>query len=559
MEEDMKYQGKKVMVIGLDGCTFDVLGPLIEKGILPNIERLIKEGTSGKLRSTIPPLSHAAWSTFQTGRNPGKHGVFDFFRNNPETNTYTPINSTFLNTETFWERLSAKGRSVSVLNFFFTFPPKKVNGSIIAGRETPSEDAEYTHPPELKEEILKAEPAFEVNPYVKRVSQSKYFLRKVPLYLESQERVNSYLISEHPTDLFMNVFPMPDIIQHHFWKHLDPSHPLHNKKKARKFMPMIEKVFMTLDEIIGKRIEGIDEDTVVMIMSDHGFCSIHKKVHLNRWLINEGLLTLRNREKRNARFALLKGVINIIKKCDKFLASYDVFGLRRSLRVATRKKRNVLTRRKMIDWTGTKAYVGRISENGIHINLKGRDSEGIVSDGVEYEKLRDTIISGLYELKDPQTGEKVFSGVHKREDIYNGEYVKHAPDIIYETNDTPYEIVDKLLGDEMFYNVDEYETTGKHYPDGIFIVYGKCIAKGRNIEGANIGDLAPTILFIMDEDVPTDIDGKVLKDIFEDQAIADKEVRYDKTSVEHHDSDKKIYTRDETVEIEQRMKDLGYM
>ena len=83
--------------------------------------------------------------------------------------------------------------------------------------------------------------------------------------------------------------------------------------------------------------------------------------------------------------------------------------------------------------------------------------------------------------------------------------------------------------------------------------------KMDDIEGANIGDLAPTILFIMDEDVPTDIDGKVLKDIFEDQAIADKEVRYDKTSVEHHDSDKKIYTRDETVEIEQRMKDLGYM
>lgn len=556
----MKNKRKKVMVIGLDGCTFDILLPMIEKGILPNLERLIKKGTSGPLESTIPPLSHAAWTTFQTGKNPGKHGIFDFFRNDPSTNTYTAINSTFLNIETFWERLSRLGRSVGILNFFFTYPPKEVNGYVISGRETPSEKMDYTSPSSLKEEILRVEPDFEVNQYVNRVSQSKYFLRKVPGFLKCQERVNSYLIEKYPTDLFMNVFPMPDIIQHHFWKYIDPSHPLYEKKKARKYYPLIEEIFQTLDEIVEKRVEGIDEDTVVIIMSDHGFGGIHKKVHLNRWLMKENLLSLRKeRSTKEAKFSILKSLLNIIKKCDKILAPLDIFGFRRKLRVTMRKKRNFLPRPNIIDWSKTKAYVGRISENGIHCNVSGREKNGIISSNEEYENVRNHIISGLRELRDPQTGQTVFSQVHKREDIYEGEYIQYAPDIIYETAGKPYEIVDKLFGEDIFCDIEEHETTGKHNPDGIFIVYGKDIIKGGTVQGTNICDLAPTILYMMGEKVPIDMDGKVLKDIFADQFLSGKPVNYDESDISRQKSAEKLFNREETAEIEQRMKDLGYL
>ena len=554
----MKYKGKKVIVIAFDGCTFDILLPLIEKGLLPNFKRLIKEGTSGKLRSTVPPLSHAAWTTFYSGKNPGKHGILDFFRKDPVTNTYIPINSTFLNVETFWERLSRNGKSVSVLNFFFTYPPKEVNGYIITGRETPSDEVDYTYPPTLKQEILHLEPDFEIIPYVNRVSQTKYFLRKVLVFLKRQKRINSYLLDKYQTDLFMDYFSMPDIIQHHFWKHMDPSHPLHDKKKSQKYIRLIEKIFQMLDGIVGERIERIDENTLVFIISDHGASGIHKKVYLNRWFMNENLLSLKNDIKQKKKSVLLKNTISLTRKLDKFLASYDIYGFRRALRVRMRKKRDLHSHQNMIDWSKTKAYAGRISEHGIYCNLKGREKHGIVSPGEEYEELRNYVISRLLELKDPQTGQKVFSHVHKREDIYKGEYVQYAPDIIFETADTPYEILDKISGEDIFYDVEKHETTGKHHPDGILIVYGKDIKKG-SVHGANICDLAPTILYSMGEKVPVDIDGKVLQDIFEDQFIINNPIRYDESIVDRQDSEKKLFGHEETVEIEQRLKDLGYL
>lgn len=556
----MDSKANKVMIIGMDGCTFSVLDRLITEGKLPNFAFLIKEGVSGNLRSTIPPASAAAWTTFQTGKEPGKHGIFDFFRNSPETYSYIPVNSTFIKAETFWRRLSRLGKTVGVVNFLFTYPPSEVNGFMITGKQTPSEDADYTYPRALKEEILQLEPGYEVEPF-KRVAQSEEFLREVPGHLNRQERVNSYLIDKYPADLFMNLFAVPDVIQHPFWRHMDPLHPQYCEKEARKYLPLIENIFRTLDDIVGRRVKRIDENTSLIIMSDHGATGANKVVQLNRWLQDQNLLTLKE-GRLTGRSMILRKAWKQMMKLDEFIGRYDRFGLRRRIKLATRERRRLLSKKAFIDWSKTKAYMGRIGEDGIYCNLKGREKYGIVQPGREYEEIREHIISGLRELTDPLTGQRVFKNVHRREDLYEGPFVDYAPDIVLETADFRYQAGDKLFCKDLFEDVKKHEITGKHHPDGILIVYGKGIRKGAKLQEAHICDLAPTILYMMGGKVPTDMDGRILMGLFEEDVLATCPVRYDETEEkleQDQESEELVFSQEEAEEIEKRLKDLGYL
>src|SRR3990172_6542648 len=322
-----KRNKTKIMVIGYDGASFDVLSPMIEKGILPHFASLINEGVSGRLQTTVPPISGPAWATFATGQYPGKHGIYDFFRNLPDTYGCTPINSSFFPTKTLWEHLSAQGKKVGVMNMLFTYPPKEVNGFVVSGRGTPGEDVNYTYPDWIKTEILSFEPRYRVEAY-RQISQTKHFLRLLVEQLKCQERINRHLFRKYPCDFTISYFAVPDLVQHIFWKYLDPNHPHYDHKKASQLLPLIEECFMTLDSFIFERLKMIDEDTLLFIISDHGAGPLHKVFQLNRWLQESQLLFLKeNYSKRRLMFMALlnklaKGMINIT-------SAIDIFGLRR--------------------------------------------------------------------------------------------------------------------------------------------------------------------------------------------------------------------------------------
>ena len=542
-----------MMIIGVDGCTFDILNKYMDRGLLPNFSRLIKEGAYGRLRSTIPPGSPAAWSTFQTGKDPGKHGIFDFFRNVPENYTYTPVNATFLKEETFWKRLSRFGKSVGVVNFLFTYPPSQVNGYVVSGKETPSEDADYACPETIKEDILKAEPGFEVDPF-KRIHHSPEFLMDVIKKLEIQESVNLHLIKQHPTDLFMSMFAVPDVIQHVFWHHVDEAHVLHDPKKAKQYAPLIESIFQKLDGFIGNRLQLLGENATVVLVSDHGFCNLAKIVQMNKWLQDNDMMFLQKPE--NSRMSF---VVNQLKKADRFLSQFDRFGLRRKLKQRTGEMRRNYAKANLIDWSRTRAYMGRISESGIFCNLKGREKFGIVSPGKEYEELRDEIIKKLRTLKDPETGQTVFKNVYKREDLYQGAYVKYAPDIIIETGDHPYQEGDSLLCPRLFEPLTKVSLSGKHHPDGILMVSGKGVRKNHRLTDIHIRDVAPTVLYMMGEKVPVDMDGSVISELFDPEIIKAKPVEFDHDIQPAQESSEMVYDADQSEEIEKRLKDLGYL
>ena len=154
----------RVVVVGVDGATFDIIKPWSSAGFLPNIKKLLEDGTHGFLNSTIPPITGPAWVSFQTGKNPGKHGIFDWLKRDNNSYALKPINAGDIKHKTIWEIIGEQGKKACVINVPVTFPPKKVNGSIVSGMLTPSKNSEYTYPTNLKSEINKVLDDYEILP-----------------------------------------------------------------------------------------------------------------------------------------------------------------------------------------------------------------------------------------------------------------------------------------------------------------------------------------------------------------------------------------------------------
>ncbi|MBI5492873.1 MAG: alkaline phosphatase family protein [Deltaproteobacteria bacterium] len=543
----------KVMVLGFDGATFDILDPLIKKGRLPNFARVRESGAWGRLRSTLPPLSGPAWTTFATGKYPGKHGIYDFFRNRPENYDCTPVNASFLESKTFWEVISEQGMKAGVANMLFTWPPQKVNGFVISGREAPSEEAPYTHPEGLKEEILKFEPGFKAEPF-RQISRTKHFLRYAAEQLKRQERANKYLLARYPCDLNVSFFAIPDILQHIFMWCMDPGHPNFRQKDADSFMPLIEECFAALDGIIGGRLEVMDKDTALIIMSDHGAGPVRKVVQINKWLQEEGLLAI-NDSYGSRRVSSMIFMKDALRSMMNVASRFDVLGLRRVIGFKTREKRMAFARKNLVEWHRTKAYSGRVGEYGIHINLSGREGQGNVSPR-EYEGVRDDIIRKLSALKDPDTGQNVFERIWRREEAYQGPFVKYAPDLILDFGERPYLPGDSLLARGVLEEVPRAGLGGMHRDHGIVMATGRGIKKGR-FEGPNICDLAPTILHLMAARIPDDMDGKVLSAMLAPE-IARRPPDYYSTGGSEGGNNV-IYSDKEAEEISKRLGDLGYL
>lgn len=550
----------KIMVLGFDGASLNVLLPLIEQGKLPHLNSLMREGLSGTLRSTTPPLSGPAWTTFATGVNPGKHGIFDFFRNIPSEGSCTPINSSFVPVKTLWEILSEHGKKVGVMNMLFTYPPQKVNGFVVSGRGTPGEEVQYSYPESIKKEILAFDPLYRVEAYT-RISQTTHFLKLLLEQIRRQEKVNQYLFAKYPCDFTASYFGVPDLIQHIFWKHMDPAHPHYNRRKSAKVLPLIEECLRLLDSIVGERLQMIDSDTILLVMSDHGAGPLHKTLQLNKWLQQERLLCIKEKyQSRRVKWLRLMG--GFLKGALNIASGLDIFGLRRRIGFKTREKRIFYRKKMLVDWSRTKAYAGRIAELGIHINLEGREQEGSVREGEEYEVIRDSLISGLSALSDPENGEKIFRKIWKREELYRGPHVSKAPDLIVDFGDNPYMPGDSLLTNTWLERVASNGVTGMHRNDGILMIQGKGIRENAEIKDANICDLAPTILYLMGIDIPEYMDGRVLPELVDaarPYAPGRDREREGQRAAPEQEKETMVFNETESENIAKKLKDLGYL
>jgi len=543
---------QKVIIIGLDGATFDLIDPLIAEGKLPTLAMLAQSGTRGHLRSTIPPHSGPAWASFATGMGPGKHSIYAFFQRDYNSYTYPPINSRFLRGEALWQLVSRAGKRVGVMNVPGTFPPERItNGFMITGMLSPGLKQAFD-PPELYEQVLQQAPEYSVEAFT--LSNKAAYLEKVKQSIETRKKVALYLLRQYPSDLFVVVFTELDRLQHFFWADMDPHHPSHSPLTTPDLARAIEAGYVALDRAIQELLEAMGQDVIVILVSDHGFEGVYKVFYVNQWLANHGYLTFKERRSGSS-----------IQSIKAALQKLGLWKLARRIRNRIPKadllRSDNLSYALDIDWERTKAAFG--PNLGINVNLRGREPKGIVSPGREYAELCNKIQQELESFTDPETKKQVVKKVLRREQVYTGDAIELAPDLrlvmakssVYRGQ---YAYSPKMGTPQALAYPDQ--VYGNHAEYGIFIACGPGVRAGVSLKGARIMDVAPTVLNAMDLPIPEVMDGRPLTEIFERDFIHAQ--RQEKRSLDEKasfDSKDAVFSKEEEQEVLDRLRSLGYL
>jgi predicted AlkP superfamily phosphohydrolase/phosphomutase len=457
---------RKVLVIGLD-CAAPALVFDSWLDDLPNLKKLVKEGLWGRMFSSIPPITCPAWMCMMTSKNPGKLGIFGF--RNRSNYAYKEIwiaNSTVIKEPTLWDIISREGLSVGLIGVPQTYPPRPVNGFMVTDFLAPDTNADYTYPSYIKDEIKQAVGNYILDCDEFRTEDKDALLAEI--YEMTKKRFDlaeAFLAKK--SDFYMFVEMGVDRIHHGFWKYMDKTHRKY--VPGNKYENSIKEYHQYLDKRIGEILKRLDDDTVVLVVSDHGAKKMEGAININDWLVSEGYLKLEKKP---------EGVVKM-----------DKVG---------------------VDWANTTAwglggYYGRL-----FLNVKGREAQGKV-DPKDYERVRDEIAAKLRALKD-EKGKPLGTRVIKPQEVYTGPFVDQSPDLIIYFGDLYWRSTGNVGHD----SIHSFETEvgpddAVHDEYGIFIMWDPKAKRGKKLEGVTLYDVAPTVLDTMGIQVPSDMEGKVIK------------------------------------------------
>lgn len=571
---------KKVLLIGLDGMTYQhVMAPLAEQGIMPTCKKLMDEGAWGVLNSTVPPVTGPAWTSFCTGKQPGNHGVFDFFKPTKSPNAVGMsrrlINSQEIDGKPIWQILGEHGMKSIVMNVPVTYPPRELNGVMFTGMLTPSVDGKLTWPPNLYQDLKPG-----VGEYVITVNWQGYSDATAGGFVDDlihcQRRRTEYclrLMDDNPDwNLCFPCYTGTDRIQHALWNYIDPNEREKLKAAGKYDQGVMDKVlefYRIVDEDIAMLREKAGEDVPVFFVSDHGFGPLYGKFYINTFLEQQGLLVSNKNKIRKAMVGIL-----FTKVYQKFLKT---IGMQK--RVNDAKARKAESRGdarartfydifyESIDWSKTKAYMASNTEGGLYLNVKGRKMYGAEVDHgciepEDYLKVRQEVIDLLKSIKNPVTGKQMVPDEHirVREDVYHGKYTELAPDIVFFMDDGEW-IGDFGLGKGLIKHADWRTGSGTHRMEGCFLAHGAGIAKNPNIE-TDIFNVVPTILAYMGFPIPTNMDGKFIEDAFTADWKSGHEITYSGDSTEEGKGwgeGQDVFNEDDEEVLLDRLRGLGYV
>ncbi len=558
----------RVLIIGLDGASPHLVQQWQDD--LPHLRHLMTEGAFGTLWSVIPPRSVPAWYCFATGMNPAKLGVFGFSQRRPGTYDYTFANFSFCRAPAFWEWLGARGIRVGVLFVPGTFPPRPVNGFFVSGWPAPLNRGNlvYTHPPALSRDIdrfLGKPFEFDSPVPIARDNEAEALPERIRI-TEEHGRVAEYLLSTRAWDLAIVVLTPIDRASHQFWKHMSPTHPQHDPDRARVWREALKQVYQAADEQVGRLLHLVDREDWVFVVSDHGFGPTHRIFYLNEWLREQGYLVLQDEHVAGQvgwRTRLVGTVTAPLFWLNRASPAFRRLAAPLKKRALSNFLRDEYVRGKTrgivrlnhlpVDWSRTRAYCP--DESVLYLNLRGRDPEGIVAPGPEAHALLEEIISGLQALTHPDTGQPISLAVYRKEEIYTGPYLEDAPDLILAMDNYRTDVMAEL-GFGAIFDLNPVRSAN-HTPDGLLIARGPDIPPGRRVE-AGLMDIAPTVTHILGAAVPQDVDGRVLFDLFmAESTIRQRDIRYTPLGV--CTDEEEAYTEEEQAQIEQQLRDLGYM
>lgn len=524
------------MIIGLDGASFNFIGPYCREGIMPHLNTFWQSASWGELTSAFPPITPAAWTSFATGKRPGKHHVLDFEQFNFQDGSLRYNTSADVNAATLWNIVSQREGKVAVINVPMTYPPEPVNGILIAGHNVPNADSEYCHPAGFKPELLRHIPDYmQVRTKWHGIKDDEGFEQ----FVQSKNRLTEHyldafmLVDQHVDwDVSMVVFPHTDM-GHIVWEYMDPEYMRNATPRRQRVLEM----FTRLDTALAQLFDLAEQkQAAVFIMSDHGHGKLLGHVRANILLKQWGYLKLGNPFQWAVR---------------RLIREYHKLSARDKYQCPAR-----LVEEKLgVDWQRSRAVVCHTAEWGfLYLNVKGRQPDGLVKPGAEYEKIRDELIERFAAETDPRTGEKFFAAVYKSEDIYGtSEEPWNCPDLVLRPQEGM-KVNRKTRENHVVHYQPEDQIIGTHLHNGIWMAGGTGIQPKQNFR-ADIQDLAPTILAYMGRPVPQDMDGRVLREILP----SGFNIRYDNSGTAPARPDRVVtYTSEEEKQIQQNLADLGY-
>lgn len=551
----------KMLVIGLDGAPH----PLIEKwaaaGQLPHMAALIARGSLTVLNSTIPAHSPPAWTSFITGVNPGQHGVLDFVERRKDSYDFRVVRANHINGTSLWRMLSDNGRRVGIMNVPMTYPPEAINGFLVTGLGTP-DYVPYTYPPELTK-TLNAQ-GYRVNKkFFYEPGRDEEWLQDMHAISDIQGETAVRLLTNDQPDFFMIVFRNSDEICHFFWRHMDPTHPRHDPNAPEHYKSAILDLYQRLDYWVGQLVAAAGEDTNIIIMSDHGAGPLYRDVFLNEWLWQQDWLHLNEAPEVHSWARRL----GITRKCiSDTLTRLRLHHVEVMIKRALGDRINVLPRderpefNQAINWSKTQVYsFGYYGQ--IFINLQGREPQGIVS-VEQYEALRLEIAARLRQLIDPADGLPVIDTIYFREDLYHGECVAYAPDLVCVMRDHTY-ITRKgyefAAQRGVLFREPYTDESGSHRPEGILIAAGPDFVTTSDAPAAGITDLTPTILYLLACDIPAHLDGELIRPIIDPALFHTHPPQTIDAPHKLRDDQDSGWSQAQEDEIADRLRKLGYL
>ncbi|MBL7162777.1 MAG: alkaline phosphatase family protein [Anaerolineales bacterium] len=549
----------RLVVLGWDAATWDLLSPWVAEGKLPNLARLMESGSYGPIRSTSLPVSPAAWSTIITGQNPAKHGVFDWFARQADSYDVEYVHTGQIKARPVWEYFNEAGVRIGVFNLPMLYPAVPLDGFMLSGLAAPDASSSgFAHPRDLVQELSEnVGPFWHAETEVYKYGREKDYLQNVLDLLDYQKRVIDYLIQEHPCDVYLLVFMQTDHVQHKFWRYLAPTYPGYDPEHDAQFRDAILQVYQGVDSQLGDLLALFDDDTNFVVLSDHGGGPVHGIMYINRWLHEMGMLHLRGDLSTRIKFWVAK--TDLIGRAYRVVSR---LGLGKIANLVSKPARNKVLNSFMsfddIDWSRTKAYA-RGAFGQIYVNLRGREPGGIVAAGEEYEQTVARLIEALEKLPHPETGEPLITDIHKRADVFSGPYIEGAADVIFSIQNYLYQSSVKMgLDSDSILGKSEYEDSGSHRSDGIVVMSGPGIRKRTSISDAKIADILPTMLALADLPVPDDLDGRPLAEAFTGAQKGAVQFVSRESDISQ-DSVSPDLDVDELTEIEDRLRSLGYL
>lgn len=456
---------RKVFVIGLDCATPQLVFDQWRE-VLPNMSALMEQGIWGPLESVIPPITCPAWMCMMSSRNPGRLGIYGFRnRRDYSYDNFFFANATAIHESLLWDLLGQMGKQTIMVGVPQTYPPKPVNGCLVASFLTPSIESPYTYPRALKLEIERVVGRYMLDVENFRTDDKDRLLREIYEMTEKRFALVRHLMTTRAWDFFMMVEMGVDRIHHGFWKYFDRNHPKY--EPGSPFEHAIRDYYILLDTEIGRLRSLMDSETVVLMVSDHGAQAMEGGICFNEWLIQEGYLKLKEKPKGLTAF-----------------------------------------RNELVDWSRTIAWGAGGYYGRLFVNVKGREPEGFV-DPDDYERVRDELAEKLEAMTDPQ-GRPLGTKVFKPQQIYP-EVRGIPPDLLILFGNLTWRSVGSVgMGAIHTFENDTGPDDANHAMHGIFVMTDPGSNQRGRRERLHLLDVAPTILDRMGMPIPPDMEGKVL-------------------------------------------------